>query len=158
MKTIKLSILLSAFNLFLIVFLFLGSSQGESGISVGSSCMLNEDGSNFKIVYDGTTRFILNKSNGSITAGSMQGNGENDIYINSLNANAVTGSLNSIPKLELISESGPTFSKEKAYMYQKSGKLILAYMDVVGTTYYYWVDLTLGSDINTWSYSLAEPD
>jgi len=158
MKSNKLSILISVFNLFLILFLFLGSSSGENGISIGSNCRLTEDGSNLKIVYNGNTRFIVNKSDGSITAGSEQGTGENNIYANSLNANKVTGSLNSIPILELVSESGPTLTMNNAYIYHKSGKLVLAYMDDYGTSYYYWINLTRGSDINTWSYSLEEPD
>jgi len=157
MKTNKLSILISAFNLFLIIFLFLGSTSGENGIMIGSNCRLTEDGTSFKINYNGTVRLIINKSDGSITAGSEQGTGENAIYAGSLNSNTVTGSLNSIPKLELISETGPVFSKEKAYIYQKSGKLILAYMDSGGTTYYYWADLASGGDINNWTFSMTEP-
>jgi hypothetical protein len=157
MKTNKLSILISVFNLFLIVFLFLGSTTGENGIMIGGNCRLSEDGSNFKITYDGTERLIINKSDGSITAGSEQGTGENAIYSGSLTANTISGSLNLIPKLELISETGPAFAKSKAYIYQKSGKLILAYMDETGTPFYYWADLAQGSDINNWTFSMTEP-
>ena len=158
MKSNKLSILISVFNLFLIIFLFLGSSQGENGISIGSNCRLTEDGSNLKIVYDGNTRFIMNKSDGSITAGSEQGTGENAIYSGSLTAATVSGSLSAVPKLELVSVSEPTFDKEKAYIYQKSGKLIIAYMDDAGSSYYYWIELTQGSDLTSWSYSETEPE
>lgn len=157
MKPNKLSILISFFNLFLIMFLFLGSTSGENGIAIGKHCWLTEDGSNFKIVYDGTTRLVLSNSDGSITAGSAQGTGENVIYAGELTANTISGSLTSVPEIELISQSGTVFSKSKAYIYQKSGKLILGFMDESGTAYYYWADLASGGDINTWTFSLTEP-
>jgi hypothetical protein len=157
MKTNKLSILISVFNLFLIAFLFLGTTSGENGIAIGKHCWLTEDGSNFKIIYDGTTRLVLNNSDGSITAGSVQGTGENSIYSSSLTANTISGSLNSVPEIELESHSGTEFEESKAYIYQKSGKLILGFMDESGTAYYYWADLASGGDINNWTFSLTEP-
>jgi hypothetical protein len=157
MKTSKLTILISIFNFFLMIFLFTGSSSVENSISIGNNCRIAEDGSYMKIIYDNTVRFILNKSNGNITAGSTEGTGENNIFSNILSANSVTGNLNTIPYLELVNHSGLTMAKTRCYIYVKSGKLILAYMDSASNTYYYWAELAAGGDINTWIYSPTEP-
>lgn len=157
MRTNKITVLISVFNLFLIIFLFSGSSTGDNAVSIGNNCRIAEDGTYLKITYDGTTRFVLNKSNGNITAGSTDGNGENTIYSNVLSANSVTGSLNTIPYMELVSHSGLTMAKTRGYIYVNNRKLILAYMDNSSNTYYYWIDLEQGSDINTWTYSSTEP-
>jgi len=39
-----------------------------------------DTGTVFEIEYNGTVRFIINKSNGAITAGAVDGTGANDIY------------------------------------------------------------------------------
>jgi hypothetical protein len=157
MKTNKLTILISIFNFSLMIFLFTGSSSNDSSISIGNNCRIVDDGSYMKIIYDNTVRFILNKSNGNITAGSTDGTGKNTIYSNVLTANSVSGNLNTIPYLELVTHSGLTMAKTRGYIYMNSGKLILAYMDNSSNTYYYWIDLAQGSDINTWTYSSTEP-
>jgi hypothetical protein len=48
-------------------------------------------------------------------------------------------------------------AKNRGYIYMNNRKLILAYMDNTGNTFYYWIDLAQGSDINTWTYSSTEP-
>jgi hypothetical protein len=45
MRTNKITVLISIFNLFLMIFLFSGSSSVENGISIGNNCRLAEDGS-----------------------------------------------------------------------------------------------------------------
>jgi hypothetical protein len=157
MKIHKLSILISAFNLFLMLFIFLGSSSGENGVMIGSNCRLTEDGTNFKVTYNGETRLIINKSTGNITAGSVEGTGAGTIYSDAVNANSISGTLNAVPRLELTSKSGVSLSKGNAYIYQNSGKLILAYADDFGSSYYFWVNLSQIGDINTWTYSPTEP-
>jgi hypothetical protein len=157
MKTNKLSVLISIFNFFLMLFLFSGSSTEDNAISIGNNCRITEDGSYTKIIYDDAVRFVLNKSNGNITAGGTDGTGENTIFSNVLNANSISGSLNTIPYLELVNHTGLTMAKTRGYIYVNSGKLIIAYMDNSSNNYYYWIDLRQGSDINTWTYSSTEP-
>ena len=157
MKTNKFAILISTFNFFLMIFLFIGSSTGENAISIGNNCRIVEDGSYMKIIYNNSARFILNKTYGNITAGSVDGTGEGTIYSNIVNANSISGNLNTIPYMELISYTGLTMAKLRGYIYVKSGKLIIAYMDNSSSTYYYWIDLSQGSDINTWTFSSTEP-
>ena len=157
MKTNRITVLISTFNFFLMIFLFIGSSTGENAISIGSNCRIVEDGSYMKIIYNNSTRLIINKSNGNITAGSVDAAGEGTIYSNTVSANSISGNLNTIPYMELIHHSGLTMAKTRAYIYVKSGKLILAYMDNSSSTYYYWIELSQGSDINTWTFSSTEP-
>lgn len=157
MKTNKLFILISLFNFFLMLFLFMGSSAGENSISIGNKCRITEDGQYMKIIYDNTVRFVLNKSNGNITAGSTEGTGESTIYSNTVSANSVSARLNTIPYLELVTHSGLTMAKTRGYIFVKSGKLVLAYMDNSSNTYYYWAELAAGGDINTWTFSSTEP-
>jgi hypothetical protein len=139
------------------LFIFLGSSSGENAIMIGSNCKLTEDGANFKVIYNGETRLIINKSTGNITAGSVEGTGPGTIYSDALSANSISGNLNAVPKLELSSTSGASLTKGNAYIFQNSGKLILAYADDFGNSYYFWVNLSQTGDINTWTYSPTEP-
>jgi hypothetical protein len=157
MKIHKLSILISAFNLFLMLFIFLGSSTGENAVMIGGNCKLTDDGSNFKVIYNGQTRLIINKITGNITAGSQEGTGSETIYANEVSANTISGSLNAVPKLELSSTSDVSLTMGNAYIFQNSGKLILAYLDDLGIPYYYWTSIKEPGDINSWKYSPTEP-
>ncbi len=153
----KPAMAITVFNLFLMIFLFFGSANNENSVSIGNNCRITDDGSCLKITCDNTTRFIINKSSGVITAGSSDGTGSNTINADLINANSVTGTLRTVPLLELAANSGVTFNKSKVYLYQKDDKLIIGYMDSRSDVYYYWINLTQGIDINNWFYSPTEP-
>lgn len=172
----RISKIISIFNLLLFGLLFFGSISGDNIINIGKDAYMKEDGSNFKLNYNGTDRLTVNKSTGLVTTGDISAGSytDNSSGISSFNQLAVSATVGVAESFYVEGDSrlagklvmnghmalqeqstNPTITAgSEAYIYMKGDKLIIGY-NHSGTEKFRILDLT--STDASWTYSTSKP-